>query len=902
MRLKLTPIAAAAFALAGGVFSAHAQQTPSNAPDDKGSGDQNQKVEVTGIRASLRQSLNQKRNADTHVDVITAEDIGKMPEKNVADSLQRLPGVTISSAGATEGGFDENDRVSIRGTNPSLTCTLINGHPVSSGDWFVLNQGDNGGRSVSYTLLPSEIVQTVVVHKSAQASLPECGVAGTVNIITRKPLGFNTGLTLEASAGGVYSDLPKKTDPQFQALMNYKNEAGTAGVTFQVFYEKRSLRRDGVEVLGYDQIAPGSPIALANPSLSGVFYPRMIGAAFFEQVRERTGGLLELEIKPSNELTLDASAFLSKLDAKNYNRNYLLFNPFILAGGTGQAPLPGFQVRNNTLVSASFAPDPTRTYGLYDQISRPDEGAETKFVDLGAKYRASDAWKIEGRVGTSRGLGKTPTQDVAEWDVGLGQGASWQLNGIDNGASFTLNQPANSPTQRRLDFIFGDQNIRIKDQDDWAQLDNEYAIDKGALTTLKFGARIANHKRESKNVIGQGPLPAAFTLTNWPSTFSNYPSDYASGIAGNFPRDVWFFTQDQMSAVAPGLSNRDPVARRRFPAEFGLHEKSNAVYVQANLEGTAWRGDVGLRLVETKESVFKWLPADAATPGAVLGSAFGPFIGNTTDNTYHDVLPSFNLRLDVQKDLVVRFGVARTMARPDYSALAGSLNLSPPATPTDVGGGTASNPNLRPIRSTNTDAALEWYFAPRSLLSAGVFQMNLSSYVSQGTVRQQYMTFNGANPTGFLGNYDVTVPVNARAKIKGVELAGEAPVFGNFGVAANYTYADAHEASGGPVVGASRNTYNLIAYYEDDRFNARLAYNFRSKFFSGLDRATAFSQDDTASLAASVGYNISKNLSITLDARNLNNPKLKYFALNEDQPRAIYQNGRQYYLTLRAKM
>src|SRR5882724_3159478 len=123
MRLKPTPIAAAAFALMGGVFSAHAQQTPSNPPDEKGS-ITDQKVEVTGIRASLRQSLNQKRNAETHVDVITAEDIGKMPEKNVADSLQRLPGVNISSAGATEGGFDENDRVSIRGTNPSLTCTL----------------------------------------------------------------------------------------------------------------------------------------------------------------------------------------------------------------------------------------------------------------------------------------------------------------------------------------------------------------------------------------------------------------------------------------------------------------------------------------------------------------------------------------------------------------------------------------------------------------------------------------------------------------------------------------------------------------------------------------------------------------------------------------------------------
>src|SRR5689334_7322744 len=103
-------------------------------------------IVVTGIRESLKKSLDTKRAADTHIEVITAEDIGKMPDKNVADSLQRIPGVTTSSAGANEGGFDENDRVSMRGTNPSLTQTLINGHTVSSGDWFALNQTSAVGR------------------------------------------------------------------------------------------------------------------------------------------------------------------------------------------------------------------------------------------------------------------------------------------------------------------------------------------------------------------------------------------------------------------------------------------------------------------------------------------------------------------------------------------------------------------------------------------------------------------------------------------------------------------------------------------------------------------------------------------------------------------------------------
>src|SRR6202795_4190921 len=142
-----------------------------------------EEIVVTGIRQSVEESLKLQRASTDIIDVITAEDIGKMPDKNVADSLARVPGITTSSAGANEGGFDENDRVSMRGTNPSLTQTLINGHSVAAGDWFVLAQTGTVGRSVSYTLLPSEIVSKVVVEKSSSASLVEGGVAGSGHIL-----------------------------------------------------------------------------------------------------------------------------------------------------------------------------------------------------------------------------------------------------------------------------------------------------------------------------------------------------------------------------------------------------------------------------------------------------------------------------------------------------------------------------------------------------------------------------------------------------------------------------------------------------------------------------------------------------------------------------------------------
>src|SRR5215471_13651213 len=193
---------AVAMALFGRENTAQAQQ----ASGDQATKPELQEVVVTGIRASLQESLTLKKDSTNVVDVVTAEDIGKMPDKNVADSLSHVPGVTVSSAGANEGGFDENDRVSLRGTGPSLTQTLIDGHNVASGDWFVLNQTGTVGRSISYTLLPSELVSRVVVEKSSQADLVEGGVAGSVNIITRKPLDdFRDPFTVQASAGAVYA-------------------------------------------------------------------------------------------------------------------------------------------------------------------------------------------------------------------------------------------------------------------------------------------------------------------------------------------------------------------------------------------------------------------------------------------------------------------------------------------------------------------------------------------------------------------------------------------------------------------------------------------------------------------------------------------------------------------------
>lgn len=881
-------------------------------------------IEVHGIRDSLKKSLETKHDADSHVDVITAEDIGKMPDKNVADSLMRVPGVTTSSASANEGGFDENDRVSMRGTNPSLTQTLINGHTVSSGDWFVLNQTGTVGRSVTYTLLPSELVGKVVVHKTSEASDLEGGVAGSVDIQTRKPLDFSKPVTVEATVGAVYAQLPDKTDPQFSGLFNWKNDDGTLGVMLQGFSEKRHLRRDGQELLGYEQIAAGSPVATAHPDLAGVWYPKLIGAALFEQERKRQGGLIDIEYAPTKELTLDLSAFSSKMEAANYNRNYMMWTTHFLNQGNGQSPDPGYVVRNGTLVSANFAAVPGTQYGVYDQISRPDASSNSSFVNLDARFRASDSLTFTGKLGTTSGNGKTPTQNVAEWNTGIGSGAGYQLNGIGSAANWSLGSASPSAAPTALGWIFGDQNINVRDKEGWGQLDGDLLLGDGVLTALKFGGRYSDHTRKSEDVIGQGPKCAdgtaggapfnwgaqyfctdptssPFNPANFPQGIGYYPSNYGSGLGGSFPGNVWFFSPDQLAAYNNKYTTRVAGPRSDWASDYSLEEKNSALYVQADLNGQGWSGNVGVRLVKTDEHVVANVAVSGATPGAITTSLFGAYLPTSFDNNYNDVLPSANVKFDLSEDLLLRLAASKTMTRADYSALAGSISLSPPAAPGATGSGSGSNPDLKPVRSNNLDASLEWYFASHSLLSASVFYMDLTNYIGLGQITRSFKTYSTIYPQGFDAPYVLTVPVNSQGSVKGIELAYEQPLFDNFGIAMNYTYADGKEKGGGALVGTSKSTYNVSGYYENDRFNARVSYTYRSDFFSGLDRSTAFYQAGGGNLAAAFGYKLDDRWSFSLDALNLNNPTLKYFALNKDQPRSIYQSGRQYYLSAHFK-
>ncbi|WP_273670089.1 TonB-dependent receptor [Janthinobacterium fluminis] len=890
----MTATAALAWLAAAASPGAQAQQAAAGAI---------QEVVVTGIRASLQQSLNQKRNSDSVVDVVTAEDIGKLPDKNVADAVQRVPGVNISSASGGDGGFSENDRVSIRGTSPSLTQTLINGHAVGTGDWFVSDQVGTVGRSVSFALLPAEIVSRVTVQKSAQADQVEGGVAGAVNIETRKPLAFKQALTAELALQAIYADLPGRTDPQISGLVNWKNEANSLGVLLQLFSQTRHERRDGQEFFGYTPIAAGSPAALAYPELAGVLAPQGVNAALFEQTRKRRGGSIDVQLKPNADLMLDINGFISKLDAANYNRSFYSqpaanLNAVDAAGKQVGSVPSQYLVRNNTLVSAVFPAAPAGAAynaqlapALVDQIYRPGSSSSTAYVDVNGSYRANERLRLSGSAGYTRGIGETPVDLGYSAALG-GTGVSYQMNGLSP-ARLSFPGLDVSKFGNAVSAAGWGSNVKTLDTERYAQADAELSIGNGIWELAKAGLRYAAHHRNvawpENRSCPRCDGSAAAPLPVWDG--STYPANYGSSLGGGPLGRYWQLSPAAVLAWANQYDNSGGPNSRNWPAELDVREKNMAAYAMVNLAGEQWRGNVGVRVVRTRQTTLTNVPGGPHPIGQ--NNVVGPYTPTVAEHSYTDVLPSANFKFDLSKTLVARVAVAKTMARADYSALVGAVNLND-----QVLTGSGGNPDLKPVRSTNYDATLEWYFAPKALLSVGAFYMDMKSYVTFGTASVVYYnnTFKKSN------TYAIQSPTNIAAKNKGVELGYQQGLWGGFGVVGNYTYTDGKAADGSPVVGSSKSTYNAEAYYEDERFSARLAYTYRSSFLTGLFSSSPQHVNGVGNLAASLNYKINERFSLTFDALNLNNAVLKSYGASRDQPIALYANGRQYYFGLRAKL
>jgi iron complex outermembrane receptor protein len=922
-------------------------------------------VVVTGIRASLQKAIQIKRNSDDLVDAISAEDIGKLPDRNVADALQRIPGVNTVSAASGEGGFDENDRVSIRGTPPSFVSVMIDGHPVSTGDWFVEDQYQTVGRSVSMTLLPSEIVNTIVVDKSQNASLVEGGISGSINIETRNPLDLHQQYTVQAAVEGAYNSLVGSTKGQFNGLIGWKSSDGTLGVIVQGFDENRDVRRYGQEVLGYAPVtAPtgctgggtlsltgnaygcsagaltgGTPISYTNASLvqKGVIYPTLIGSALFEQTRKRQGGDFAAQWRPTNTLEFKFTAFYSDLNASNVNDNYMFDGSREFTNG---APT-SYTVSGGAISSASFPSNPTgnNIAAVVDNIIRPNAEARSEYFNLDGKYKVNDKLIFTGQVGYTMGLGHTPEQPSFEVDNSVTP-ASYAPSGAGVAVSFPgLNVQSPAGLANDWAWNFADTS---KDKEFYGKIDGDYDLEVGFVRKVDFGVRYSDHDRKV-DAWDRGCSVGGATAQCWnaPATpFSqtnptSYPGGYsgsalgipglivplagdpgtiinlingeASGVRGS----VQHLTNPQndtggCTATYQGVTQSCAGANYYFPYASHVHEKDWAAYVMAKLGGEGWRGNVGVRFVGTDQHSYVDTPdsgggtevdancgCDGSLPQDILSSAFGPYYINNIHHTYFDVLPSLNLTFDLKPDLLFRVSAAETMTRPDYSALGGAVSL----TQTNYTGN-GGNPNLKPIKSANLDASLEWYYAPLASLTLNAFYMDVQNYVGYGNYVASYYTLQ----THAYENYTISAPVNSSGQVQGFELAWQQPIaHTGFGFLGNYSFADSEASGGGTLVGDSRHTFNLTGYYENKIVSARLAYTYRSHFYVGLNEASPENQADTGSLDASVNIKLNKYTNFSIQGLNLTDELLKYYAANPSQIRAVYENGRQVYFGLHVK-
>jgi iron complex outermembrane recepter protein len=891
---------AVAVALFGG--NAFAQQTTASQSDSSNSDADNaatlQEVVVTGIRYSVKASIAAKRAASNMTEVATAEDVGKLPAKNVADVLQTLPGVDTSSSVAGEGAFAENDRISLRGTPNSLTQTTIDGHFVSSGDWYIEDQYETVGRSVSYDLLPSEMVGQTVVNLSQDASMIEGGVAGSVDIQTKHPLDFKQGLSGYVNGGAEYSDLPAKTDPQAQLMVNWNN--GNFGVLALGFYEKQDLRRDAQEELGYAAVPAATAAAwqAANPSLpnaAGALYPTLLGQTLFQQTQTKEGGLIDLQAKPSDALSVDLTAFYSYMKAGNTNDNYMFWGSNVVRPTYVPTALT---VQNGTITSGTWPTEAGAPASIvYDQITRPGTTADSSFVNLDATFDATDNLTFDGQLGTTLGSGRTTYAPAYEWEGG--NGASYTFNGYTNLATVSFPGTAtNSPGVSGVNNVgtswaWNDIDDSV-DKENYVKLDATLKQDDGALEDLKVGVRFAHHSRDGNFSADDGCT--SYCWSNMPAySGGEYPSNFQSGIGSSpWGDNIFTYSQGAIDAYdAAALTPNVNGSRYYWLDSFSTVENELAGYVMEDIGGDHWSGNFGVRLVNTLEEVTANLSGGS---NPLTFSAFGPFTPTEIDNRYFNVLPSANLKFDLTKRLVARFSAAETMALPDPSALGTGVEL----TDTNLTGN-GGNANLKPVKGAVFQTDLEYYYGPESMLEFGLFDMDLSSYVDFGTSTGTYLNSNLSKTAPVYSVFTITSPFNTTAEIRGGTVSWDQALPLGFGVNANFTLADGTSGDGNPVLGDSKSTYNLGGYWQRGPISANVDYTYRSHYYAAVSESSPQYMANWYNLNAQVSYDITSSFSVILSGRNLTNKIIYEYGVNTSEPVAIYDNGRQYYLNANYK-
>lgn len=862
-------------------------------------------IVITGIRASLQAALDAKRNANAIIDSVSAEDVGKFPNTNVAEALTLVPGVTVDRQ------FGQGEKVSILGTDPALNRTLLNGQAVASADWFIL---DTPGRTFNYALLAPQLISRVDVYKSPEARIDEGSIGGTVNVLTRKPLDLKP-LVLAATVGGLYNDRSKKADFRGSALASWHNESGTIGLLASFQHAKDRLRRDGLESYGtipasfwngandaktsslpQSMIPVGSGITgtgnctgacattlLANPNAK---FPNAFGTSYFEQTRERNTYSATAQWKPVDQLTLTFDWL--KIDAKynNFNQSLYAFpgNTWNSAGS-----LTGLNVKDGIVSSATFK----NALSVYDAQYRL---AEMHSNTYHGKLEWSDdrfGLSVEGGISDADGGSKHQVflEFLNKADYALDISGAPKAPGVLNYSSNVLGNPGAFVTDPGWGGNLVDKPTTDKER--YAQGDLTIKFD-GTLKSIQLGYKYRKHETTQAY---SGATLSGFAVSASAFDPSQANDNYLSGFGGvndqmtgrfiiNGNSMVNYVESGKWLPAGGTMPTLSQFAAPEFTAgNWDVKENINAAYVQANFRSGALRGNVGLRYVNTKSDSAGYV----CKPGAACTSQ-PDWAWQTTSKRYSNFLPSVNVAINLKENLIFRFAASEVIARPNYSDMTNFFQLSD-----QILTGSGGNPNLDPYEATNYDASLEWYFSRHSVLAAEVFYKDIGNYILSKTRPEDHFNVSQNKVTSYL----ISRPFNAgQATSKGFAIAYQQNLPWGFGLLANYTYSDASGSNGVPLPYNSRHQVNISPFFESGPFSLRGTYTWRSKYFTGIDRGDNMFVRDSANVDASATFRVNKYVALTVAGQNLTDSQYYAYANTLALPRGVYKNGRKFLATI----
>ncbi len=1050
-QIKKTPVTLLAIAITTALAApvAYAQQNDAQPGVTQLDG-----VTVTGYRESLQKSLEEKRYSTEQVDAIFAEDIGKFPDQNLAESLQRIAGVSIDR----EGG--EGQRISIRGLGSDFTRVRLNGlealATAGSG-----SAGVNRSRGFDFNTFASELFSQVKVNKTQSAQMDEGSLGSTVDLRGSRPFDFK-GFQASASAQAGYGELAKEFDPRVSGLISNTWADGRFGALLSASYSKRNVYEEGYNPVrwehgnhrnsnqsnaanngtygfcspvGYNPQTPRNPAANETPAGTGSQanqdrtngwgsyginaancgtglprpaataaniaayetatnawiprYPRYIRTA---HEIERLGVTGAFQFSVSDDTLLSFDAMYSQLD-KDQREDSLGANLHRAANLGGKTQI---------VVREAEVDDRNRlVYGLFDNVDFRTESSliqeSTRFqqYSLNLEHRFNDAVRLDAVVGHSSSDYERPVFSMVSFDNSNIDGFAIDMRNNGDMPSmtfpFALNDPnawswlgygavpVNSNGTARGSNI---SEVRlnpnfVSNTFDTLKVDLQFDINptfsfRTGLAYKDYDMSTEEYRHISYGRLAQA-LPGGVTLADMSTTLDGFGKNLSGSVPGSWlVPDFGKIAEllDINCNCDTGVQGGD--YRLASVGHFGssnnnfeVNEKSLGGYLQldfnTDLLDRAFRGNLGVRVVETQISASGWAPCNAATAtanSANCQSFFGvasataaagerSLVRSVADHSYRDVLPSLNLAWDVAENVVLRFGAAKTMARPTLAYLSPSVSGGPTGYFDDgrVFSINLGNPRLDPFRSTNYDLSAEWYFAEGGLLSAAVFYKDIESYVQRTRLLTTWGDMGYSLdllPAGFSADtmFNVQSYYNTEGgPLKGYELTYQQPftflpgVWSKFGVQLNYTHVESSirymfstaassnttvvtQFTENDLVNLSPNSYNATLYYDDGSFSARVSTSFRDGYIGEiLSRENVWDldgnqlvtpdvtgKDSVRNVDFNMSYRINKKLSLTLEAINLlDTADRRYVDSDLAMSDRYTVTGRQYYLGARYK-